>query len=53
MNLLTINIRKHSPKTQTLFIRIGKRRFEIEWSFFYKRINAYTGVIGSFSKKLF
>jgi len=48
-----MNIYKPSRKSIAIFLRIGKRRYEIEFNWCVYHINIYTGVKGKFSKKIF
>lgn len=48
-----LNIEKPSQKSRVLFVRIGKRRFELEINWCVNTISLSTGLKGSYSRKIF
>lgn len=48
-----IKLEKPSKKSRVIFIRVGKRRFELEINWCVNLITLSTGVKGNFSYKIF
>jgi len=48
-----IKLEKPSQKSRVLFIRIGKRRFELEINWCVNTVSLNTGLKGSYSRKIF
>lgn len=48
-----IRLEKPSPKSRVIFVRTGKRRFELEFNWCVNTISLSTGIQGSYSRKIF